>query len=73
MKSSRIRIALLVLLTACIAIHAAAQSLSPTEKEAVLLASKYMVFPDLTYGTANNYQMKLSLWQRADQKRQCRR
>ncbi len=32
------------------------------------LASKYLVFPDVTYGTANNYQMKLDVWQRADQK-----
>ena len=68
MKKSRIRIALLALLSACLAVHAVAQSLSPVEKESVLLASKYMVFPDLTYGTANNYQLKLSLWQRADQK-----
>ena len=68
MKNSRIRIVLLTFLTTCFTVHAAAQSLSPTEKEAVLLASKYMVSPDLTYGTANNYQMKLSLWQRADQK-----
>ena len=68
MKNSRLRIVLLVLLTTCSAIHASAQSLSPTEKAAVLLASKYAVFPDRVYGTANNYQMKLDVWQRADQK-----
>lgn len=68
MKSCKVRITLLVLLTACIAIHAAAQSLSPAGKEAITLASKYLVFPNLTYGTANNYQMKLDLWQRANQK-----
>ena len=68
MKNSRLRIVLLVLLTTCSAIHASAQSLSPTEKAAVLLASKNAVFPDRVYGTANNYQMKLDVWQRADQK-----
>ena len=68
MKSSRIRIALFVLICACSALQAAAQTLSPTEKESALLASKYAVFPDVTYGTASNYRMKLDVWQRANQK-----
>lgn len=68
MKSFKLRIALLVLLTTCSTIYAAAQGLSPTEKVAITLASKYAVFPDVTYGTANNFQMKLDVWQRADQK-----
>jgi acetyl esterase/lipase len=56
------------LLFACLAICAAGQTLSPVEQWSGLVAGKYAVYPDVTYGTANNYAMKLDVWQRADAK-----
>ena len=37
--------------------------LSPSARWASSISEKYLVFPDVTYGTANNYVLKLDIWQ----------
>ncbi|HEY3929092.1 MAG TPA: alpha/beta hydrolase [Candidatus Koribacter sp.] len=46
----------------------ASEQLSATQQWAATVGNKYWIYPDITYGTANNYQMKLDVWQRMDQK-----
>jgi carboxylesterase type B len=38
--------------------------LAPTAHWASTIAEKYLIYPDQTYGTANNYALKLDVWQR---------
>ena len=64
----RDRIAPLVLLCTFLAIHAAGQSLSPSAAWVATVSEKYAIYPDITYGTANNYALKLDVWQRKDAK-----
>ncbi|WP_148210001.1 alpha/beta hydrolase [Candidatus Korobacter versatilis] len=47
---------------------AAAQQLPPTEKWTATVAERYAIYPDVVYGTANNYALKLDVWQRKDAK-----
>lgn len=42
--------------------------LSPTAHWASTVAENYLIYPDQTYGTANNYALKLDVWQRKDAK-----
>ena len=40
--------------------------LSPTAHWAATIADHYLIYPDITYGVANNYTLKLDVWQRKD-------
>ncbi len=42
--------------------------LSETAVWASTVEEQYLIYPDLTYGTASNYQLKLDVWQRKDSK-----
>jgi acetyl esterase/lipase len=44
------------------------QPLSTTAKWASTVGEQYLIFPDVVYGTANNTQLKLDVWQRKDTK-----
>ena len=43
-------------------------ALSDTARWASTVAEQYWIQPDITYGVANNYTLKLDVWQRKDQK-----
>lgn len=43
-------------------------ALSPTASWAFNVAEQYWIQPDITYGVANNYTLKLDVWQRKDAK-----
>ncbi len=42
--------------------------MSETARWASIAGEQYQIFPDLTYGVANNYTLKLDVWQRKDAK-----
>jgi acetyl esterase/lipase len=42
--------------------------LSDTARWASIINEQYWIQPDITYGVANNYTLKLDVWQRKDQK-----
>ena len=42
--------------------------LSPAAQWAETVADQYWIFPDITYGVANNYTLKLDVWQRKNAK-----
>jgi acetyl esterase/lipase len=42
--------------------------LSSAESWAATVSEQYLIFPDVTYGQANNYVLKLDVWQRKDAK-----
>jgi acetyl esterase/lipase len=69
MKSSH-RLCLIVLFSALSSLCAAAQgqgsTLSSTAVWASQVAGRYLIYPDITYGAANNYALKLDVWQRKD-------
>jgi acetyl esterase/lipase len=44
------------------------QPLSTTAKWASTVGEQYLIFPDVVYGSANNTQLKLDVWQRKDTK-----
>lgn len=44
------------------------EQLTPTAHWASTVGDHYLVYPDITYGTQNNYALKLDLWQRKDAK-----
>ena len=46
----------------------AGQSASSSNAWIYTLAEKYWISPDVTYGTSNNYALKLDVWQRKDAK-----
>jgi acetyl esterase/lipase len=43
-------------------------ALSDTARWASIVNEQYWIQPDITYGVANNYTLKLDVWQRKDQK-----
>lgn len=43
-------------------------ALSQTAVWASTVEEQYLIYPDVTYGTASNYQLKLDVWQRKDSK-----
>ncbi len=45
-----------------------AAALSDTARWASTVNERYWIQPDITYGVANNYTLKLDVWQRKDQK-----
>lgn len=45
-----------------------APGLSETARWASTVEEQYLIYPDVTYGTASNYQLKLDVWQRKDSK-----
>ena len=47
---------------------AAGQTSSSSNAWVYSIAEKYSLFPDVTYGTANNYALKLDVWQRKEAK-----
>ena len=52
-------------------LHAVSQvkaTLSPTARWASVVGEQYWIHPDITYGVANNYTLKLDVWQRNDAK-----
>src|SRR5579864_9185305 len=71
MKSSqRLYFILLFLFCTLSSLCAAAQSqgntLSSTALWASTISGRYLIYPDVNYGTANNYALKLDVWQRKD-------
>jgi acetyl esterase/lipase len=46
-----------------------ATTLSATARWASTVAEQYQIQPDITYGVANNYTLKLDVWQRKDTKK----
>jgi acetyl esterase/lipase len=49
-----------------ISIFIHAQTLSPAAHWASTVSEHYWIYPDITYGTANNDALKLDVWQRKD-------
>lgn len=43
-------------------------ALSPSAVWASTVEDQYLIYPDVTYGTASNYQLKLDVWQHKDSK-----
>jgi acetyl esterase/lipase len=43
-------------------------TLSATARWASTVAERYLIYPDITYGMADNHTLKLDVWQRKDQK-----
>ncbi|MGA7909920.1 MAG: alpha/beta hydrolase fold domain-containing protein [Candidatus Sulfotelmatobacter sp.] len=43
-------------------------ALSATALWASTVSERYLIYPDITYGVANNYALKLDVWQRKDAK-----
>jgi acetyl esterase/lipase len=43
-------------------------ALSATERWASIIGEQYWIQPDITYGVANHYTLKLDVWQRKDEK-----
>ncbi len=46
------------------AAQASSQQLSTSAEWATNIAEQYLIYPDITYGVANNYTLKLDVWQR---------
>jgi acetyl esterase/lipase len=71
MKSA-LSLRLIVLLCALCAFPAFSQeksiALSDTARWASIVNEQYWIQPDITYGVANNYTLKLDVWQRTNQK-----
>ena len=58
-----------VVLISCVAVgQVQTPPLSATAKWASTVGEQYLIFPDVVYGTANNTQLKLDVWQRKDTK-----
>jgi acetyl esterase/lipase len=61
------------LFCALCSLQAAAQDgaipLSPAARWASTISEQYLIYPDVTYGMANNYTLKLDVWQRKDAKK----
>ena len=70
--NSAIRLSNILLLCALCSLPAFSQdrttSLSTTASWASTLSEQYWIQPDITYGVANNYPLKLDMWQRKDAK-----
>ena len=65
------RLAILLLCCTLFAPYAAGQisaptKLSPAQDWAATASNHYLIFPDVQYGYANNYSLKLDVWQRKD-------
>jgi acetyl esterase/lipase len=72
MKSSyRLRLIFLfcALLPACTWAQDHGSDLSSSSRWAYDVSEQYSIFPEITYGVANNYQLKLDVWQRNDAKK----
>jgi len=71
MKSA-LRFYLIILLFSSCAFRAFSEekttALSETERWASTVAEQYTIQPDITYGVANNYTLKLDVWQRKNVK-----
>ena len=69
MKSAH-RFYLIVLLIALCSLPAGSQdkaaTMSATARWASTSGEQYQIFPDITYGVANNYSLKLDVWQRKE-------
>lgn len=63
----QLRLLFILLLLLALAGICAAQ-LTPEERAAVLIAQRYDVTPNIVYGTANNYQLKLDVYRPHDAK-----
>ncbi len=61
-KSKMVFVFLLVLGSICSA------QLSEPARWAATVAGQYLIYPDRVYGVANNYQLKLDVWQKQDSK-----
>jgi len=61
------RLVTLLFLCICCVTQAVGQ-LQSTERWTSTIAEKYAIYPDVTYGVANNYALKLDVWQRKDAK-----
>src|SRR5580700_3762066 len=62
---------ILILATVCLLggfFPAAGAQPTPTNAWVDSIAEKYAISPDVTYGVANNYALKLDVWQRKDTK-----
>ena len=65
---TRSRFAFVVLFISFALTSGYSQQLQPTERWTATLSEKYRIYPDVTYGWANNYGLKLDVWQRKDAK-----
>jgi acetyl esterase/lipase len=71
MRSNRGLILLLIgigLFTGSIHAQTQSKSLSQSAKWASTVGERYLIYPDVVYGVANNNQLKLDIWQRKDAK-----
>ena len=72
MKSA-LRFFLILLLCGLCSLPAFSQdkttALSATERWASTIGEQYWIQPDITYGVANNYTLKLDVWQRKDEEK----
>src|SRR6185369_17490231 len=57
-----------ILLSCFSAAQTQSKPLSQSASWASTVAERYLVYPDVVYGTANNTQLKLDVWQRKDAK-----
>jgi acetyl esterase/lipase len=57
-----------VLMSVVVVSQVQTQPLSTTAKWASTVGEQYLIFPDVVYGSANNTQLKLDVWQRKDTK-----
>ena len=57
-----------ICLVSCLAAQAGGQSAPASNAWVYTIAEKYAIFPDVTYGVANNYTLKLDVWQKKDAK-----
>jgi acetyl esterase/lipase len=59
---------LLPWLSICCSAQGQSEALSPAQHWAATLEHHYLIFPDIAYGVANNFVLKLDVWQRKDAK-----
>jgi len=64
------RLILLFVLASLLASSSAqnAPQLTPSETWATTVGNHYLIYPDVVYGRANNYDLKLDVWQRSKEK-----
>jgi acetyl esterase/lipase len=66
-KTARLKV-LLFLFFALLGSSIASAQLSEPARWAASAAGEYLIYPDRVYGVANNYQLKLDVWQKQDAK-----
>ncbi len=57
-----------IFLSVCVCAQDKPSTLSAPARWASTVDEQYLIYPDVTYGVANNYTLKLDVWQRKDAK-----